>query len=190
MNESDKRQLDLMLQKIHIYDAGRLDLAELINDLQALLDALTSDELEWKNIFKTYWWDLEEVHSVAVCEERELDSDDQKIIREAVENFKKLIKSKIIDFNTNLKREIGEKLTDELNKGYDTKRITFWASNLYFSPDNNYPKEINDILEFIFLMDAAPQYALSEKELKSLSEMLINGEENPILQIKDMTSKK
>lgn len=87
------------------------------------------------------------------------------------------------------KKEIGEKLKYELDKQYNIERISNWASDLYFSSRGNFSKEINDVLQFIFLMDAGPEFVHSEQELRLLAEKLINNEENPIKQIDDMKSK-
>jgi hypothetical protein len=84
------------------------------------------------------------------------------------------------------KIELGEELKKELSKGYDVERISNWASNLYFSSRGSFPKEINDVLQFIFLMDAGPEFVHSENELLFLAEKLVNNEENPIRQVEDM----
>lgn len=88
------------------------------------------------------------------------------------------------------KIEIGEELKKELDRGYNVIRISNWASDLYFSSRGNFSKEINDVLQFIFLMDAGPEFVHSEQELKLLAEKLINNEEDPIKQINDIKSKK
>jgi len=87
------------------------------------------------------------------------------------------------------KKEIGELLRKELNKGYNIERISNWAYDLYtFSPDE-VSAEIDDILRHIFIMDAGPEFEYTEQELRLLAELLINEVEDPIKQINDMKFK-
>jgi len=96
MNEFDKRQLDIMIQKIHAFNEGHLHLPDLIYDLEALLNILTNQDQHWKDAFKGYWWDLEQVYAAVLDDEQlSLDSEDQKIINDAIENLKKLIEIKL-----------------------------------------------------------------------------------------------
>ena len=97
MNEFDVRQLNIMIQKINAFNNGYLELSNLINDLEALLNILTIQDQHWKDLFKGYWWDLEQVYAVAIDEERSyLDSEDQSIIKNAVENIKKMVEIKLL----------------------------------------------------------------------------------------------
>lgn len=84
------------------------------------------------------------------------------------------------------KHQIGEELKHELNKGYDIERIANWAADLYFSGRGNFSDELHEILQFIYIMDAGPEFVHSEQELRFLVEKLINNEENPIKQIDDL----
>jgi hypothetical protein len=96
MNEFDKRQLDIMIQKIHAYNEGHLHLSDLIYDLEALLNILTNQDQQWKDLFRGYWWDLEQVYAATLDDEKPcLDSEDQKIVNGAVENLKKLVDIKL-----------------------------------------------------------------------------------------------
>lgn len=88
------------------------------------------------------------------------------------------------------KKEIGEGLLEELNKGYDIERISNWAGDLYISMEDNQSPELNDLLHHIFMMDAGPEFEYPAQELRLLANKLIddgNKEElsQPILDIKD-----
>jgi hypothetical protein len=87
------------------------------------------------------------------------------------------------------KKEIGVMLKNELNKGYDIKRISNWAEDIFFNiPEGSI--EHDNILRHLLLMDAGPEFEYSEEELKLLAEMLINEEEDPIKKINEFKSKK
>ena len=72
------------------------------------------------------------------------------------------------------KKEIGEELNHELNKGYDVSRISSWADHLSISLRHDRSLEINDILQNISLMDAGPEFEYTEQELRMLAKLLIN----------------
>lgn len=84
------------------------------------------------------------------------------------------------------KREVGEGLKRELNKGFNIERIANWAYDL--SIKFHYDFELDDILDQISLMDAGPEFEYSEEELVLLSKMLINEEKNPIEKINEHAS--
>jgi hypothetical protein len=113
MNEFDKRQLNIMIQKIHSFNEGHLHLSDLIYDLEALLNILTNQDQPWKATFRGYWWNLEQVYAFALYEEKSrLDSEDQKIVNDTIEDLKSLIYTKLYCS----KQEIGKALMEELNK--------------------------------------------------------------------------
>jgi len=96
MNEFDKRQLAIMIQKIHAFNKGSLHLSDLIYDLEALLNILTNKDQHWKDLFMGYWWDLEQVYATALDDEKKcLDFENQKIVDYAIENLKKLVEIKL-----------------------------------------------------------------------------------------------
>ena len=51
--------------------------------------------------------------------------------------------------------------------------------------------EVDDILRhiYIYIMNAGPEFEYTEKELKLLSELIINEEKDPFKQINDIKSK-
>jgi hypothetical protein len=88
------------------------------------------------------------------------------------------------------KKEIGEELKRELDKGYDVIRISNWAHNLFFYSREDFTVDVSQILQYIFIMDAGPEFEYTEKELRLLAELLINEVEDPIKQINEMKAKK
>lgn len=84
------------------------------------------------------------------------------------------------------KKEIGELLINELNKGYNIERLSNWADELFFSIRGKRSSEIDEILRHIYIMDTGPEFEYSEKELRMLAEMLINEVPNFIKKIDDM----
>jgi hypothetical protein len=100
MNEFDKRQLNIMIQKIHEFEERSLHLSDLIYDLEALVNLLNDQDSHWKDLFVGYWWDLEQVYAVALYKNiPNLDFNDQQTIKDAIENLKKLIKMKLKALN-------------------------------------------------------------------------------------------
>lgn len=90
------------------------------------------------------------------------------------------------------KKEIGEELNRELDKGYSVERISNWADDLFFSirHKDKDSAEIEDILTNICVMEAGPEFVYTEKELRFLAEKLINNEDEPIKDIKKMKTKR
>lgn len=87
------------------------------------------------------------------------------------------------------KKEVGEELKRELDKGYNVIRISNWAHNLFFYSREAFTPDVSQILQYIFLMEAGPEFEYTEQELRLLAELLINEVEDPIKQINDMKSK-
>ena len=84
------------------------------------------------------------------------------------------------------KEELGKELKLELKKGYDIVRIANWAYDIYTYNPVTVSQEIDEILQFIFMMEAGPEFVLSEKDLKLLSEFLISEERDPVKKIYEM----
>ena len=74
------------------------------------------------------------------------------------------------------KKQIGEELNKELDKGYDINRIANWADNLFHDSRGDLSHQVRDILQGIFLMEAGPEFILSELELRLIARKLINDE--------------
>jgi hypothetical protein len=87
------------------------------------------------------------------------------------------------------KKEIGEELKRELDKGYNVIRISNWAHNLFFYSRETFTSDVSQVLQYIFLMEAGSEFEYTEKELRMLANLLINEVENPIKQLDDMKLK-
>ncbi len=77
-------------------------------------------------------------------------------------------------------KEIGLQLSEELKKCYDIKRISNWAFSLYLNNLKNLDPYSEELLEYLFRMQDDPQFAYSEKDLKELSLMLIQGDKEAL----------
>lgn len=92
ISDFDKRQLLLMEKKIDDYLSGNLLLSYLINDLEALLDVLENIDVQWKEKFKGFWWDLEQIYAFTVDKHQvRLSSDDENNINESLKQMNILI---------------------------------------------------------------------------------------------------
>ena len=92
MSEYDSRQQKLMLEKIHEFEAGKLQLITLIDDLAGLLDCLEATDQSWKNEFRAEWWTLEQVYAVALDRgHKTLSEENQRFVTEALANMKGLL---------------------------------------------------------------------------------------------------
>ncbi len=88
------------------------------------------------------------------------------------------------------KKQISVELTKELNKGYNIERISNWAFALsHFRSKEDQLPEIENLLQAIYLMDAGPEFEYSEKELRLLSEMLMNEEADHIKKLDSLIAK-
>lgn len=87
------------------------------------------------------------------------------------------------------KKAVGEELKKELDRGYNVIRISNWAHNLFFYSPGDFSPDLGQVLQFIFLMDAGPEFAYSEKELRLIAEILINEEDNLITKVNSIKNK-
>lgn len=107
MNEYNLRQLELMKLKIQCFEKKTLPLQVLISDLSDLVNVLEDFDVEWKNIIKHYWFDLEQVYAYLLyilekqgyqsSQEIEIDEEGQKIINNSIHQIKKLVDEKILE---------------------------------------------------------------------------------------------
>lgn len=84
------------------------------------------------------------------------------------------------------KKDLGEELTRELDKGYNIERISRWADNLYYTIRDNDSAEIESILMDIDTMGAGPEFEYTEEELRLLVKKLMNNEKEPFREIQEM----
>ena len=88
----DLRQIALMESRILQFGAGNLSRSRLIDDLDSLLSCLRIIDQNWKDLFKSEWWTLEQIHAVALDrKEASLPPDSQKLLAESLGNLRELI---------------------------------------------------------------------------------------------------
>ena len=80
MNDYDRRQLRTMRQQLDAYDTGQADLSTLISNLEALQNLLEATPGNWRDCFREQWGILEQVYSVAVVREQQIESDENKAL--------------------------------------------------------------------------------------------------------------
>jgi hypothetical protein len=86
------RQLSLMEVSLSEFEQGRVSLAALVKDLNALLATLGSASEQWKSAFKSEWWTLEQAHAIALDRGQSgLSDDSQRWVKEALANIRALI---------------------------------------------------------------------------------------------------
>ncbi|CUI18076.1 hypothetical protein PNK_p0022 (plasmid) [Candidatus Protochlamydia naegleriophila] len=85
---------------------------------------------------------------------------------------------------------LGEALKAELKKGYDIVKLSRWAFSVYSNNIRALTPCTNNILQYLFSMEDDPQFEYTEDELYEISEMLINGEKDPIKKIHDRYQEK
>jgi len=78
------------------------------------------------------------------------------------------------------KEKIGKELINQLNEGYDVKRIAKWAHDLFFYNREQFPQDINDVLQYLLLMDAGPEFENTESQLRQLAISLLKDEKEPL----------
>ncbi|WP_275761193.1 hypothetical protein [Ralstonia pseudosolanacearum] len=85
------RQLALIEQAIFDYEGGRLNLNSLVSRIEGASLAVGSDS--WSGIVYPLVGALEEVNALALDEGRGLDSEDQRIVGDALSKLKSAIQS-------------------------------------------------------------------------------------------------
>ena len=76
MNEYDARQIQRMRERLKTFRAGGIELGVLVRDLEALMELLQTPTADWKARFREHWFDMEQVHAVA------LDRPDEAVVQE------------------------------------------------------------------------------------------------------------
>lgn len=96
MSDYNRRQYQLMLDQLKLYEQGKMGLNKLIVDLEALLGCLENIEKSWEMNFRKQWGVLEEEYSFFVVEkQKEMKPETQKMIDRAVTGLKNLVMKKL-----------------------------------------------------------------------------------------------
>jgi hypothetical protein len=94
--EYDERQYNLMMDRIQAFKGGKLYLSSLINDLNALLNALILPDEEWKDTFISFVNDIDALHAVAIDREKSfLSPESQVYVIEDVDRLEKMVSQKL-----------------------------------------------------------------------------------------------
>ena len=93
----NRRQFRLMERLLEQYQAGEIKLSQLINDLEALNDALQNPTEEWLSEFEPAWGALEDVYAAMLAEGRSTLSEevDRPLIEKSVSRLSSHIRSQL-----------------------------------------------------------------------------------------------
>jgi hypothetical protein len=92
------RQLRLMQQKIIFFNKDKINLKDLIDDLEALFYILEIGDVKWKKTFWLHLDTLEIIYALAASRgEKVIDEKGQKEIQEALDKMSLLIEEQIIN---------------------------------------------------------------------------------------------
>lgn len=95
LSERERRQLDLMRDRLVRYRKGELRLPALIADLDALIDALEEADPSWRRTLRERWAVFEEVYAVSLDRgATALDEEGQRLVQKAVDDLLQLLASK------------------------------------------------------------------------------------------------
>ena len=75
------------------------------------------------------------------------------------------------------KVKIGKGLKEQLKKGYNITRISDWAHDIHVRLSDDEYEALDEILGYIYIMDAGPEFVYTEKELNAIADKLLNNEE-------------
>lgn len=94
-NESDHHHLLLLKGTIDSFQKAPLTLEgllEVTRKIEELLDVLKEINPEWKESFRTEWWELEYISSMMIDEEtEEFTEEDRKILAQAFATMKEML---------------------------------------------------------------------------------------------------
>lgn len=90
----DRRQLSIMLETIRQFRDGEINIAQLINNLESLLDVLRDIPDPWRNAFRSKWAVLEQIYAVALDEGvRFLDAKRSQEVEVALEDISAMVRA-------------------------------------------------------------------------------------------------
>jgi hypothetical protein len=92
MDEHDRKQHQLIESYIKEFENGKLKIDRLISVLDGLIESLQITNEDWKDRFRSEWWTLEQVYSVAIDrKETSFSPESQNLINESIANMKLLL---------------------------------------------------------------------------------------------------
>ena len=97
--KSDQAHLLLMQETIVRFEQSPFSLETLLSvtrSLEELLNVLVDVDQDWKELFRTQWWELELTSSLMMDEEREdFTEEDKQSVSLALKNMKEMIKKNL-----------------------------------------------------------------------------------------------
>lgn len=92
----DKRQYNLMSERLRRFEEGASDLSSLVAGLDSLLECLEVPDEEWKQRFRSEWGTLEQVYAVALHHgQTELSVEEETLVNRAVCAIKQLLAERV-----------------------------------------------------------------------------------------------
>ncbi|HBE32357.1 MAG TPA: hypothetical protein DD990_13765 [Cyanobacteria bacterium UBA11368] len=96
----NQRQYQRIIEAIEAYEHKRIRLAQLISDLEALVESLENISYEWRSLLLSQWGMLEDVYAYTLDEGRtDLEEEDISLISQALAELKELVKLQIEEAN-------------------------------------------------------------------------------------------
>ena len=94
-NERERRQLDLMLDRLERFRSGDLAIPSVIHDLEALLGQLELVDAAWRDEFVDAWADLEIAYAVALDRHLEIPTAADATVSDAVSTLIGLVRQQL-----------------------------------------------------------------------------------------------
>jgi hypothetical protein len=92
MNALDHKQVESMRISLDDYSVGRMDLRDLVSNLEIMQSGLGDVSENWRESFRLQWGILEEIYSVAVVREEPIESEENRqLILDVVDKMRQLI---------------------------------------------------------------------------------------------------
>jgi len=91
-SERDRRQLELLKERLFLYERDEIRLRTLIADLDFLIEAFEGADAAWRESLRKEWSVLEEVNAVALDRGfAELDPESERLVDRAVHGLFELV---------------------------------------------------------------------------------------------------
>jgi hypothetical protein len=95
-HDYDQRQYRRMLERLEAFEAGKVSLHYMINDLETLLSALELPDMTWRREFQRKWGWLDSMRGVALVERGKFPSPEEtQSAREIARELKALVLQKL-----------------------------------------------------------------------------------------------
>ncbi len=97
-NDFNRKQYQIIIDKLNMYENGTLDLSRLIGDLEVLLGHIKDEDNNWRTLFLRQWGRLEDIYSIALVENSPLSKVDEDNIAISINNIRKLVQDALNDY--------------------------------------------------------------------------------------------